>query len=141
VSLGVQLRPGEPQSERTGENAYVRKASQLQDLPQRKPGCLTFPEVSRRCERRPTKPCGSFPEIRYGTLPLGHARGSIRTAGVTLISPGPRGLTLILSDFWGRQFSCQTAASAALVASDRRHSCWRCSASGGTRSGRRHSCW
>src|SRR5215207_1289382 len=36
------------------------------------------------------KPCGSFPEIRTD-LPLGHARGSLRTAGVTLACPSVSG--------------------------------------------------
>ena len=49
-----------------------------------------MPDVSRRrvadeSDNSP-KPCGSFPEIRTD-LPLGHARGSLRTAGVTLVRP------------------------------------------------------
>jgi hypothetical protein len=38
-------------------------------------------------ERQLAKTVRIFPRDSYGTLPLGHARGSLRTAGVTPVLP------------------------------------------------------
>jgi hypothetical protein len=72
-----------------------------------------MPDVSRRrvADERAAnspKPCGSFPEIRTD-LPLGHARGSLRTAGVTLACPRSAARTL----------RCQAESASAVVAVDR----------------------
>src|SRR5215213_10083302 len=78
----------ESQPEFLGENACVRQVKKFEIFLNGRPGCLTFPggELPMR-ERQLAKTVRIFPRDPYGTLPLGHARGSLRTAGVTLLLP------------------------------------------------------